>query len=116
MGQPGELEVTVDDLGDGRTAVQVRGELDLATSAELESALEAVSGSRVLLDLTDCGFLDSSAIRVVATQAERLGAAGGGMSLIAPDPKIRRVLEIAGIDTRVPIHATRREAELEAAG
>jgi anti-sigma B factor antagonist len=72
LSEPGAFDVTVTVLGAGRSLVRVQGEVDLATAPELEATLaEQRSGDRVVLDLTDCSFLDSSAIRVVLTSAER---------------------------------------------
>lgn len=107
MGEAGEFEVTVRKLDEASTLVRVSGEVDMATSSELESALEKTEpGERVVVDLTACTFLDSSAIRALLTGAARLEAGGGSVALVAPDPRIRRVLEIAGLDERLPIHPT----------
>jgi len=107
-----EFEVTVDALAGGGSLVGISGELDMATSAELESALERANAQeRVVVDLTACDFLDSSAIRVLLRGAVRAESAGGSFSLVAPDPQLRRVLEIAGLEAKLPIHPT-----VEAAG
>ena len=107
-----EFEVSVDALARGGSLVGVNGELDMATSAELESALERTNPrERVVVDLTACHFLDSSAIRVLVRGAVRAESAGGRFSLVAPDPRLRRVLEIAGLEAKLPIHPT-----VEAAG
>jgi anti-anti-sigma factor len=107
-----EFEITVDTLAGGGSLVGVTGELDMATSAELESALQRTDPQqRVVVDLTACDFLDSSAIRVLLGGAVRAESAGGSLSLVAPDPQLRRVLEIAGLEAKLPIHPT-----VEAAG
>jgi len=99
------FEVTMVPHDAGRSIVRVRGELDLATCSQLEAALAAAPpGESIVLDLTECGFLDSAAIRVVLTSAERVGASGGSVSLVATDPGVLRVLEIASVATRVPLH------------
>jgi anti-sigma B factor antagonist len=102
----GDLEITREDLPHGGTLLRIDGELDLATVSGLEEALERASAPLVV-DLTHCGFLDSSAVRILlATVTE----GDGTVALVAPDPRIRRVLEIAGLDTIVPIHSTVAEA------
>lgn len=107
-----DFEVTVDALTGGGSLVGVNGELDMATCAELESALDRTDpAQRVVVDLTACDFLDSSAIRVLLAGALRAESAGGSLSLVAPDPQVRRVLEIAGLEAKLPIHPT-----VEAAG
>lgn len=111
MASVGDFTVEVEDDGQGGNFVRVRGELDMATSSELESALERTRAEgKVVIDLTECEFLDSSAIRVLLTWAARSESARGSLSLVAPDPRIRRALEIASVDTKIPIHATREAA------
>lgn len=112
MTDAGDFEVTVGPFDSGGSLVRVRGEVDMATSSELDAALENMAaGEKVVLDLTECAFLDSSALRVLVTGATRAETSGGSLSLVAPDPRIRRVLEIAGLEERLTIHPT-----LEAAG
>jgi len=102
-----EFEVRVETLRGGGMVVRVSGELDMATSSELESQLETTNaGERVVIDLTECTFLDSTGIRVLLTGASRSESAGGTLELIAPDERVRRVLEIAGVETKIPVHAT----------
>ena len=80
------------------------GELDLATATQLEDALSGTaSPGALVVDLTSCTFLDSTAIRVLVATAR---SKGDGMSLVACDPSILRVLEPAGVDTLVPFHST----------
>jgi anti-anti-sigma factor len=91
--------------------VRVSGELDLATVSDLEQALSAVEPSGPLvLDLTECTFLDSSAVRAILATAARSEEAGGKLAVVAPDPGIRKALEIAGVDSLLPIHRTFEEA------
>jgi anti-anti-sigma factor len=106
-----DFAVEVEDDGHGSTLVKVSGELDLATSSQLDAALESTSADgKVVIDLTECEFLDSSAIRSLLAGAARSESAGGSLSLVAPDQRIRRVLEIANVEAKVPIHATRDAA------
>jgi anti-sigma B factor antagonist len=103
----GDLEVTVEELPKGGTLVRIRGELDLATTPEVEKVLSEVDlGAPLVIDLTECGFLDSSAVRVLLATARHADESGKGVSLVAPDPGVRRALEIAGLGTIVPIHTT----------
>ena len=102
----GDLDITLEDLPEGGTLVRIDGELDLATVGKLEEALGRAS-KPLVIDMTQCGFLDSSALRVLLATATK---AEGAVDLVAPDPGVRRVLEIAGLDTIVRIHSTVAEA------
>jgi len=100
----GDFEITTQVLPNGGALVKVNGELDLATTRQLEDALSSsLSTGALVVDLTSCTFLDSSAIRILARTAR---LEGEGMSLVACDPSILRILEIAGVDTLVHLHST----------
>lgn len=108
MASRGDVEVHVEASPDGgATVVRVAGELDLATSSELDDALEGADlAGRVVVDLSGCTFLDSSALRVLVQGARAAEAAGGAIALVTNDPGILRVLEIATTDTMLPVHDT----------
>ena len=87
--------------------VRVDGDLDMATSPELEEALEGADASkRIVIDLSGCTFLDSSAVRVLIALARTAQSAGGDIALVTRDPGILRVLEIASVDMLLPVHET----------
>lgn len=114
MPRAGDLEVTVTPLEGGGSLVASVGELDLATVGELESTLGHVDlGCRCVIDLAGVTFLDSSALRVLVATIRAAADAGGTVELVAPEPGIARVLEIAAIDTLVTIHASLDDAGIE---
>jgi anti-sigma B factor antagonist len=87
--------------------LRVEGELDMATAPQLEEALLAAGfDQRLVIDLTGCTFLDSSAVRVLVASARDSEAASGSLSLVTPDPGVLRVLQISGVDTMLPVHST----------
>lgn len=103
----GDVGITTEALAAGGAVVRVDGELDMATTHRLEDAVEkADQGGRLVIDLTACTFLDSSAVRVLVSTARAAQAAGGSFSLVASDSGIVRVLEIAAVDTILPVHST----------
>lgn len=105
MARVGDFEVSTTALPDGRTVLNVEGELDMATAPHLEETLSDVGFTqRIVLDLTGCTFLDSSAVRMLVGAARDSQAAGGSFALVTADPGILRVLDISGVDTIVPVH------------
>lgn len=94
-------------LPEGGTVVSVDGELDMATTPEFEGVVDGVdAGSRLVIDLSDCTFLDSSAVRVLVSVARDAEQTGGTVAIVAHNPGILRVLEIAAVDTMLPVHDT----------
>jgi anti-anti-sigma factor len=90
--------VSVGDRGQGRFVVTVRGELDLATADRLWTELEPLLSPRavVVLDGTEITFLDSSGLRVLLQAGNRATSDAAAFRLVAPQPAVRRVLELAG--------------------
>lgn len=112
---------TVSSLTDpraGRVAVvDVTGEVDLATAPELRSAVdEAIgSGGDVLVDFTECRFLDSSGVAVLGRAYRTLAERGRTLLLVSPPGTVpTRVLSLT-LSGLVPFHATRASA-LDALG
>ncbi len=102
----GELEILTEST-DAGTRIAVRGELDVATVAELRSALDTAldAGGRTVLVLAECTFLDSSALKTIADASRRAREAGLGLALAQPSPQVARVLEISGLEDVVTIQA-----------
>jgi anti-anti-sigma factor len=105
--ETGEFEVVVDRAGDTRR-IAVRGDLDLATVGTLRPALDDAidAGEDTTLVLTDCTFLDSSALKVIADASRRADASGTAFAVSRPSPQAARVLELSGLGEIVTIEAT----------
>jgi anti-sigma B factor antagonist len=76
------------------------GELDLATAPALEDALRRAFGgdsARVVLDLRELEFIDSSGLRTLLTARRQSEDAGTQFSLVAGHRGLERTLEIAGV-------------------
>jgi anti-sigma B factor antagonist len=97
-----DFEVTV-EVVPGARVVRVRGELDLATTPTFEAAIGAPDDGRLVVDLGECTFVDSSAIRALLRAARSAGDAGGSAAVVAVEPATLRVLEIAGVDQALPV-------------
>ncbi|CAB4868616.1 unannotated protein [freshwater metagenome] len=63
------------------------------------AATEAVSGSpKLVLDLTETTFVDSTALGVIIGLVKRVRPVGGDVVLVNVDPEIARTLAITGLD------------------
>lgn len=63
----------------------------------------------VVLDLSRTSIIDSSGVGVMISLIKALN--GGRLVVIAPDPRVRRVLEITRVDKIVELVGSRAEAE-----
>jgi anti-anti-sigma factor len=107
VAREGGVELGLETLSEGGAVVHVDGELDLATVPELERMLAGLDlGERLVIDLSPCTFLDSSAIRVLINAIKDADERGGTVTLVAPDPGVARVLEIASVDSMTTVHPT----------
>ena len=115
---PAPFDATAAQLDDGVRAIVVRGELDLSTASELEGLLDeaiSVKDALVLVDLTDCEFIDSTGIALIVRAWQQLDAdadgEGSGRVVVCSDKEqVRRVLEITGLGSSIQIYGTRDAA------
>jgi anti-anti-sigma factor len=112
---PAPFEVKVGDLDEGVRAISVRGELDLSTAPGLEGPLEQTLASgegAVLIDLSECEFIDSTGIALIVRAWQRLnnGKNGRALAICSNNEQVRRVLEITGLELSIPVHESRDEA------
>jgi anti-sigma B factor antagonist len=110
---PPEFSLSQESLDSERHVVAVRGEIDLFTAPDLKSALsEAIDSghTRIVVDLTDTTFLDSTALGVLIGAVKRLRSRDGRLTIVNVDDNIAKTFEITGLDQIFPISATRAEA------
>ena len=110
---PPEFSLSQESLDADRHVVAVRGEINLFTAPELKSALsEAIESghTRIVVDLTDTTFLDSTALGVLIGAVKRLRSRDGRLTIVNVDDNIAKTFEITGLDQIFPISGTRDEA------
>ena len=86
----------------GRIALE--GELDLASVAELEAAIDAArseGADEVVLDLRELEFMDSSGLRCVVQADKRASEEGWRFALVRGPAAVQRVFEITRMDQRL---------------
>jgi anti-anti-sigma factor len=102
--------------------VRVSGELDISHEAELRGELDGgVAGSPggVIVDLTDCDFIDSTGVRalLLCREAQREnGADDGKIAIASGKSQIVRILSVMGVDEAIPVRPTVVEAAAALSG
>ncbi|HEY8629903.1 MAG TPA: STAS domain-containing protein, partial [Gaiellaceae bacterium] len=87
-------------------------ELDLYNAAQVRTALAdacAQAPERVVVDLGEVEFIDSTALGVLIETRTKL-VNRGGFLLAAPGLETRRALQISGLDQLFTVHDTVPEA------
>ena len=99
MGAMVDLSFEVDET-DETTVLAVSGEVDAATAPQLRDQLDRLAGSghaHVVVNLAEVDFIDSSALSALVVGLKRFENFGGEMVLCCAQPRILKVLEIAGL-------------------
>ena len=98
---------------DGAHVVTVEGELDVGNAeqfTEVVFAAAARKDARVVIDLTDADFIDSTVLNVLFASARKMRTTGGKLAVVSTKDHIYRVLEAAGVESAYPVVRTREEA------
>ena len=113
-GEPDGLRVpaveAIERRGDA-VVVRLAGELDLYNAADVTAALEelaANSPSRVIIDLSEVAFVDSTALGTLVEARRQLGQ--DGLVLVAAGPDVARALEVSGLDQHFTVRGSVDEA------
>ena len=96
--------------------VSLRGEHDLATADELARAIQAIDGN-VLVDLSDCTFIDSTVIGVLFASSQRLERDGRYLEVVAPmqNANVARTLELVRMRDVIVVHGVRPTLDVDSA-
>lgn len=98
--------------------ISVSGELDLNTAPRLDDSLTEpleTEGSALVIDLSQCEFIDSTGIALIVKAWQRLdhdenGASANRFALCGVNDQVQRLLDITGLESSIPTHPTREDA------
>lgn len=80
----------------------LRGSLDLATTGQLEAAVESARplSAPLVMDLADVTFVDSTGLRaLLAARQHSLSDTGAPLALSRVTPAVRKLLDLSGLGT-----------------
>ncbi|HEX8832682.1 MAG TPA: STAS domain-containing protein [Abditibacteriaceae bacterium] len=84
---------------DGAAIVEVGGEVELHSAPQLREELHRVCDSDarcIVVDLSRVSFIDSTGLGVLIGGLKR-AREKGSLSLVCPQPRVRRIFEITGL-------------------
>jgi anti-anti-sigma factor len=93
--------------------VVASGELDISATPRLSTVLAMAAtspGGRLVLDLSEVAFIDSTALGTILKAASQLDETGTHLAVVAPDGPVRRLLEMTNLTQRFRVFATRAAA------
>lgn len=95
------------------TALQVAGEVDVYTAPKLrEKLIELLADGhhRLIVDLSDVEFLDSTGLGVLVGGLKRVRYHDGSLALVCGEERILKVFRITGLTKVFPIYDTLEDA------
>jgi anti-sigma B factor antagonist len=101
--------------------VRVTGEVDMSHEEELRGELRtavAADTRGIVVDLTECEFIDSSGVRALLLSREAQHPEDGAerLAVAASSEQILRILSVMGVDRVIPIRPTVDEAAAAISG
>src|SRR2546423_11636914 len=98
---------------DGWTVLAVSGEIDIATAPSLREKLHSLLADtkpRLVIDLDDVGFLDSTALGVLVGALKRARTDDGVVRIACAQPRVLKVFEITRLDSAFDLYDSVEEA------
>ena len=74
------------------------------------SGLVEAGSYRLVVDLSNVEFLDSTELAVLVKALKRVREHGGSLSVVTATDRISKVFRITGLDTAIGLHGTVDEA------
>lgn len=105
-GRATQLELGYQRTDDGHALVNMRGELDIATSRQADTYLRTVidgeKRGKITLNLAELTFCDAAGLGVLAKVAGHARRTGRSVRLTGPRPSLVRIMRITGMDEVYP--------------
>jgi anti-sigma B factor antagonist len=95
--------------------VRIVGEVDMSHEEELRGELRTAVAAEprgIVVDLTECEFIDSSGVRalLLSREAQQTEEGSERLAVAASSDQILRILSVMGLDRVIPIRPTVEEA------
>lgn len=113
MGNTINLEIHTRCVDEHMAIVTIAGEMDIHTTPQAKTAmldLLAKGYYQLVVNLQQMDYLDSTALGMLVGALKRSRERGGDLRLVAPTPRILRLLEITRLINVFSIDASEQEA------
>ena len=111
-GKGDPMEIPVDNVGDVAVAAVPVEELDASKAGEFKRDIAPVlqSHTKLVLDLSQLRFVDSSGLGAMLSCLRQLTARGGDLKLCSLSKQVRALFELVRMHRIFDIYGTREEA------
>lgn len=99
------MNIEAENLDNGIIKIRLAGRMDVQGTQEIDLKFNGHTANQraVIVDMSAVDFLASIGIRTLLLVAKAVSRRSGRMVLLNPDANVSNVLEMAGIDTLIPI-------------
>jgi anti-sigma B factor antagonist len=107
------FSVTSERLTGSLAVIALSGEVDIYTAPQFKEHMRELLDAGVtdlVVDLTQVGFIDSTALGVLIGGVRRVNSVGGAMALVVVTRPVQRILSITGLDRVFSLYDTREDA------
>jgi anti-sigma B factor antagonist len=108
------MDLQLETRQEGDVAViAAAGEVDVFTAPGLDSEITAQLAdgrTRLVVDLSEVSFLDSTGLGVLVKGLKGAREAGGTLHLVVTSERIRKIFDITGLDAAMPLFDTAEDA------
>jgi anti-sigma B factor antagonist len=111
MSRDQDFSITEERL-DGAAVIAPAGEVDLVSVHRVRDVLRRAAADcrRVVLDLRQVSFMDSSGLRLLVEAQQHAEADGFSFAVVRGPASLERLFEVTGLDTRLDVHDDPRRA------
>jgi len=108
------LDIVAETSSEGTRVLALRGELDVATiprfTQALDTALDGTAAPRLLVDLSEVTFIDSTALMTLLSVLREVNRREGHLALACRNPTVLRLFEVTRTAETFQIFPTRDRA------
>ena len=111
-GTMAELKIERVAMGDMWLALNVVGEVDLATVDQLTTELDAAfedGSTNVLVDLTGTSFMDSTGLKTLVMAQRRYQDDGRSFAIQVDGGPVSRLIDLSGLESSITVVKDRSE-------
>lgn len=106
------------EVDGGRHVVRLYGELDLISAPELEREMDSICGqgaARVLLDLENIKFIDSTGLRAILAARQLCAGSGCELTLTRGSMSVQRLFKLTGLVDQLSFSESENSAAAQSA-
>lgn len=95
------MNIDGEEIKTGILKISLSGRMDIEGVKQIESRFGELAGGShggVIVDMSDVPYMSSIGIRALLINAKAVSRRGGKYVVLSPQPDVKSVLEISGID------------------